>query len=108
DKCKELRIIPLVRLTTEFDPDINAWKIPNKRDIYDQINFLSSLDWPTDKKHIIVFNEVNHAKEWGGTINPGEYTRLLKFTADWAHTENKNFVVLPAGMDLAAPNGSQT
>ena len=108
DKCREFRLIPLVRLTTSFNQELNAWETPTKRDIFEQIEFLSALHWPTDKKHIIIFNEVNHAKEWGGTINPEEYVQVLRFAADWAHTEQKNFVVLPAGLDLAAPNGSQT
>jgi hypothetical protein len=108
DKCEDLKIIPLVRLTTEYEPETNAWKIPSKRNVYDQIEFLSKLNWPTKEKHIIVFNEVNHAKEWGGKIDPVSYAKILRFTAQWAHTENNNFVVLPAGMDLAAPNGSQT
>ncbi len=108
DLCKTEKIIPIVRLTTEFDSEIQAWKIPNKRNIVDQISFLSHLEWPTDKKYIVVFNEVNHAKEWGGKIDPEEYSRVLRFTADWAHTEEKNYVVLPAGLDLAASNGYQT
>lgn len=108
DNCRELKIIPLVRLTTEFDSEVGAWKVPSKRNVYDQINFLSSLNWPTNEKNIIVFNEVNHAKEWGGKIDPESYAKILRFTADWAHTENKNYKILPAGMDLAASNGYQT
>lgn len=108
DVCKNQKLIPLVRLTTSFNTETKAWDIPSKRNIYDQVEFLSSLNWPTDKKHIIVFNEVNHSKEWGGEINPEEYAKLLRFTADWAHTENNGFVVLPAGLDLAAPNGYNT
>lgn len=107
-ECKSLKIIPLVRLTTRFNPEKQAWEIPTRKDIVDQITFLSSFEWPTEEKHIIVFNEVNHAKEWGATINPSQYADLLRFTADWAHTEQKNYIVLPAGLDLAAPNGSQT
>lgn len=106
DEAKELKIIPLVRLATKFEN--GSWIVPNKKQIVDQISFLSALDWPTEKKHIIVFNEVNHAKEWGGKIDPASYARVLEFTSRWAYTENKNFVILPAAMDLAAPNGSQT
>ncbi len=108
DTCAQLKLIPLVRLTTRFSKEQNAWEVPNKRDIVNQISFLSALRWPTDERHIIVFNEVNHAKEWGGTLNPQEYTKVLRFVADWAHTEQKNYVVLPAGFDLAAPNAKNT
>lgn len=107
DKAEQHHLIPLVRLTTSFQDE--AWVVPTQRDIVDMIAVLSELDWPTDQRHIIVFNEVNHAKEWGGSINPEEYTDIFTFTAQWAHTEKgKNYIVLPAALDLAAPNGSQT
>jgi hypothetical protein len=106
NKCKQQKIIPLVRLTTR--PDGPVWKIPNKKETVDLIDFLSDLSWPTHKKHIIVFNEVNHAQEWGGKIDPAGYSKVLEFAANWAHTEAKNYIVLPAAMDLAATNGSST
>lgn len=106
DEAKEKKLIPLVRLTTRVENE--SWAVPNKREITRMIAVLSRLEWPTEQRHIIVFNEVNHAKEWGGTINPEEYAEVLSFTKNWANTEQKNFVVLPAAMDLAAPTGSQT
>lgn len=106
DTAREIHVIPLVRLTTKFEDE--AWIVPNKKQIVEQITFLGNLEWPTDEKHIIVFNEVNHAKEWGGRIDPPEYGRVLEFTSSWARSEQKNFVILPAAMDLAAPNGRET
>ncbi len=106
DHAREKKVIPLVRLTSSFEN--GAWKVPNRKETTNLVAFLGSLQWPTDQKHIIVFNEVNHAKEWGNHIDPAEYARILRFTADWAHSEQKNFVVLPAAMDLAAPNGTVT
>jgi hypothetical protein len=106
DKSRQEKVIPLVRLTTRVEK--GAWVVPNRRDITRQIEVLSRLTWPTEERHIIVFNEVNHAKEWGGTIDPEEYARILAFTKNWANTEGKNYVVLPAAMDLAAPNGRVT
>jgi hypothetical protein len=104
--AKAKKIIPLVRLTTKFENE--AWTVPTRKESVLLITALSTLEWPTDQRHIIVFNEVNHAKEWGGTINPEEYAKTLEFVSNWARSENKNFVVLPAAMDLAAPNGSTT
>lgn len=104
--AKEQKIIPLVRLATKFEN--GSWQVPNRKEIVDQLEFLSSLEWPTDKRHIIVFNEVNHAKEWGGRIDPGQYAAVLRFTSEWAHTEGKNFVILPAALDLAANSSGQT
>jgi hypothetical protein len=106
DQAKNKRVIPLVRLVSRFEN--GSWQVPNRKQTTDQIKFLSKLEWPTDKKHIIVFNEVNHAPEWGGRIDPESYAKVLLFTAQWAHATDSNFVVLPAAMDLAAPNGSST
>ena len=104
--ARKHKLVPLVRLTTSFSE--NSWNVPSRRNIVDSISFLSGLEWPTDQRHIIVFNEVNHSKEWGGYIDPEEYADIFSFTAQWAHTEGRNFVVLPAALDLAAPNGRQT
>ncbi len=103
---KDHKLIPIVRLTTRFEN--GAWKVPTKKDVADLITFLSDLQWPTEERYIIAFNEVNHAKEWGNTINPAEYAEVLHFTSNWAKSEDKNYQVLPAAMDLAAPNGSVT
>jgi hypothetical protein len=105
-EAKDKKMIPIVRLMTRFEN--GAWQVPTKKNIVDYFTFLSSLDWPTDKRYVIVFNEVNHAKEWGGRIDPQSYADVLSFTADWAHSEAKNYQVLPAAMDLAAPNGHAT
>lgn len=106
DQARELHVIPLVRLVSSFEN--GSWQVPNRKQLTDQVTFLSKLNWPTDKKHIIVYNEVNHAPEWGGKIDPQSYAEVLLFTAQWAHAEDASFVVMPAAMDLAAPNGGST
>lgn len=106
DRSKDKKIIPIVRLVTRFENE--SWQQPNRKEIVDQLTALSNLSWPTQKKHIIIFNEVNHAKEWGGEISPQSYADHLSFASQWARAEDTNFVILPAAMDLAAPNGSQT
>lgn len=106
NQAREHKVIPIVRLTTRIENE--AWKVPNRQEIVALVGFLSRLEWPTSERHIIVFNEVNHAKEWGGSIDPEEYARVLEFTSNWARSEQKNYVVMPAAMDLAAPNGRET
>ena len=106
NEAREKKLIPLVRLTTQVED--GSWVVPTRWQITQMISLLGRLEWPTSEKHIIVFNEVNHSKEWGGHIDPEEYADVLLFTKNWANTEGENFVVLPAAMDLAAPNGSAT
>jgi hypothetical protein len=98
-------ITPLVRLVTQFEN--NSWQQPTRKDIVEATDFLSSLDWP-GKMHIILFNEPNHAAEWGGQIDPAGYAKTALFAARWLKTESKEYVVLPAGLDAAAPNGVET
>jgi hypothetical protein len=82
--------------------------IPTRGEIVAFFEFLGELTWPHEKKYVVIFNEPNQASEWEGMIDPASYAQTLSFAADWAHTEGKNYQVLPAGLDLAAPNGKQT
>lgn len=106
DKARRRRIIPLIRLSTRFEN--GSWKIPTRIEVVEMLEFLARQDWPTVDKHIIVFNEVNHANEWGGRLDPVGYTRIFRFASSWAHSQGKNFIVMPAALDLAASNGGQT
>ena len=108
NEAYEAKLIPIIRLSTEYNPVIDAWRIPNRKDIIDLANFLSSLNWRQDEKFIIVFNEVNHSKEWGGKLDPLLYGRVLEFTSNWFHSEGLNYKILPAAMDLAASSGFGT
>lgn len=106
DLCRKKKVIPLVRLVTK--PEGDTWQVPTKKDIVDMSKVLSSLRWPTEERHIILFNEPNHAKEWGGEIDPVSFAEVLRFGAEWFKTEKVKYIVLPGAMDLAAPNGTQT
>ena len=108
DQAYQLKIIPIVRLSTRFDTELNAWQIPSRKDIVNLAHFLSSLDWHQNEKFVIVFNEVNHAAEWGGKIDPLLYGGILKFTSNWFRSEGRNYKILPAAMDLAANNSKET
>lgn len=105
-QAKESRVAPIIRLATRFEN--NAWKIPNRKEIVQLFAFLNHFEWPTSERYVIVFNEVNHAAEWGGQLDPTGYAEILRFASEWAHSENQNYVILPAAMDLAAPNGQAT
>jgi hypothetical protein len=108
DQAYRLKIIPIVRLATRFDHSINAWQIPSRKEITDLARFLSNLNWHQNEKFVIVFNEVNHAAEWGGKIDPLLYGGILKFTSNWFRSEGRNYKILPAAMDLAANNSKET
>jgi len=108
DYAREHNIVPIVRIGTRFDTEKNAWKIPERKDILDISRALNSLNWPQDERYVILFNEPNHAAEWGGTLDPESFAEMTEFGLDWFNTDGRNYKVLPAAMDLAAPNGSFT
>lgn len=66
------------------------------------------MPWSSDRRYIIVGNEVNHAAEWGGELDPVTYTNYLTFASQWARSVDSDFFILPAALDLDAPNSSKT
>src|SRR3989344_121147 len=105
-QAKAERIIPIVRLATRFAD--GSWQRPNRKELISLIEFLTKLDWPTAEKRVIIFNELNHAQEWGGVVDPNSYARDFIFASNWAHAVDDSFMVLPAAMDLAAGNTNST
>lgn len=106
NEAHDAHIKPLIRLTTRFEN--GAWVVPNQADIMRYASFLSSLDWKDEELTIILFNEPNHANEWGNKLDPEGYVRIADFATDWFKTESKKYIVLPAGLDLSANNSSGT
>lgn len=101
DNCRKYHIIPIIRLATVMEEDY--WKIPSTSDIDRLASFLSSLNWPVVPKYIIPFNEVNHAKEWGTTIDVKKFVDIFIYTAEKFKNFNSNFFILSSPLDLAAP-----
>ena len=101
-----LKIIPIVRLATVSENGI--WKRPSEDDAKSWADFLRVLPWPTTRHYVVLFNEPNHAKEWGGQIDPADYARISRRYWEELKKADPNFFVLPAGFDAAAPNGKTT
>lgn len=106
DQCREKHLIPLVRIATHLEGE--NWAKPKLLDAEKWANFLNSLNWPVKDQYVILFNEPNHAKEWGGEINPKEYARILSEFNLKFKISNFKFKVLNAGLDLAAGNTKST
>jgi hypothetical protein len=106
DTCREKHLIPLVRIATHLEGSF--WVIPKTEDSEKWANFLGNLNWPIKNQYLIVFNEPNHDKEWGGKANPKEYVKILDTFIQTFKAKDPNFKVLNAGFDLAAGNSSTT
>ncbi|MBI3379643.1 hypothetical protein HY029_02715 [Candidatus Gottesmanbacteria bacterium] len=106
DLLRSLHLIPIIRLATHPSGDI--WAAPKTEDARNWADFLNSLYWVSKNRYVILFNEPNHATEWGGYISPSEYAQILTKFSETLKSASKDFFILPAGLDASAPNGNQT
>lgn len=105
DDCRDLRLIPILRLATTGDYfNTRVWEKPSLENIVDFANFLDSLEWPTKNRYVTIFNEVNRADEWGGSVSPAEYAEILAFSIETFKSKDEDFFIVSAGLDNAAPN----
>jgi|SRR5579885_1934283 len=105
DEAKQLHVIPILRLSTEGDYfNTQVWRKPLLSDLLDFANFLNSLNWPVKNRYVIVFNEVNRADEWGGSVDPAAYAQLLSNAVKIFKARSPDFFIISAGLDNAAPN----
>jgi len=106
DLCREKHLIPLVRIATH--PKGDFWEAPTPEDIASWADFFASLNWPVKARYLIIFNEPNQAKEWGGRIAPQEYALVLDAALRVFKERNSDFFILNAGFDQAAPDSKTT
>ena len=95
-------LIPIVRIATE--PEGNTWKRPDPDDVNSWADFLDSLNWPVKNRYVIIFNEPNHATEWGNKVDAKSYAEILDKFITTLKNKNSDFFVLNAGLDASAPS----
>jgi hypothetical protein len=104
DRMRRLHLIPLVRIATHVEKDY--WVKPNPGNLDELVTLFNSLNWPTQNRYIIVYNEPNHAKEWGGHIDPEGYANTLVELGKKFKAASEDFFILPAGLDVSAASDS--
>jgi len=104
DDCRRLHLVPIVRIATH--PLELGWAKPEGLEKW--VDLLDSLNWPVKKQMVIIFNEPNHAKEWGGEVNPGEYAEVLEEMIGMFKEKNEDFFVMGAGLDQQADGNNGT
>ncbi|MBI2032210.1 MAG: hypothetical protein HYT09_01040 [Candidatus Levybacteria bacterium] len=103
DDARRLRLIPIIRLSTEGNYfNTSVWRKPEPSDVVDFANFLNSLDWPIKNRYIVVFNEVNRGDEWGGSPDPADYANLLNLAVSVFKSRNSDFFIISGGLDNAS------
>ena len=106
DEMRRRRLIPIVRLATI--PENSHWVKPKLEDTDRTVEFLNSLNWVIQNRYVILFNEPNHAKEWGNELKPHEYAAIVQEFHGKFKAASADFFLLPAGLDTAAPNSKDT
>src|SRR5438093_552359 len=74
NELREEHLIPIIRLATK--PVGSYWERPVKEDAESWAGFLNSLNWVVRERYIILFNEPNHASEWGGVVSAKDYAEV--------------------------------
>ncbi len=105
-ELRRRRLIPIVRIATRMED--NGWAIPTEQTIKDWPAFLNSLSWPTENRYVVLFNEPNHAAEWGGEINPVDFAHKTVELAQKLKATSDDYFILPAGMDVSADTNGQS
>jgi hypothetical protein len=100
NEMRRRHLIPIIRLATHVEG--TGWVKPTKDRFYEIVQLLNGLNWPTENRYVILYNEPNHANEWGGELNPEEYADYLVTFASALKKANSDFFVLPAGLDASA------
>lgn len=102
DDLRRRHLIPLVRLATIPD-SAGFWKRPDIGEAQVWADFLDSLNWPTKNRYVIVYNEPNHAQEWGNSVDAKSYAKILDQTITALKSKNQDFFVLNGGFDASTP-----
>lgn len=101
EKLREKKLIPIIRVATQAEGE--HWRIPAVDDVDGWVHFLSALNWVVKERYIILFNEPNHAAEWGGAVDPVMYGKVAAEFAFKLKQKSEDFRIMLAGLDLAAP-----
>jgi hypothetical protein len=106
NQMRRLHLVPIIRLATHIEG--SGWVKPTKDRFYETVNVLNSLNWPTENRYVILFNEPNHANEWGGDLNPEEYAEYIATFAQELKRSSPDYFILPAGLDASAVSDGET
>ena len=106
DQMRSLHLIPLIRLATIMQNDI--WQRPDLKEASIWAKYLNNLEWPIKNRYVILFNEPNHAKEWGGIVDPESYANVFASYSAELKKQSEDFFVLAPGLDASAPKSFTT
>lgn len=101
DELRIRQLIPIVRLATHGQGE--NWVVPQPQESQKWVRFLNHLNWVTQNRYLILFNEPNHSNEWGGRVDAEAYADVALAFAKALKEANSDYFVMLAGLDQAAP-----
>ncbi len=101
NELRRRHLIPIVRLATHSDG--GTWVKPSDGQENGWAEFLNNLTWPTKNRYVVIFNEPNHGKEWGNSVDAKSYALTLDKYITALKSKNDDFFVINAGLDASAP-----
>jgi hypothetical protein len=111
DLAAELRLTPILRLATTYDTEAGWWAAPppdaagRYHDVAGRYaDFVASLQWPAERRYVILLNEPNHGDEWGGRPDPAAYARFVVDVAGALRAAEPGVFILNAGFDPFTPH----
>lgn len=103
NKLREDHLTPVVRIAAKPNSG-GYWERPSDNDATDWADFLDSLIWPTKTRFVTLYNEPNHATEWGGAVDPADYASRFVSQAKKLKEKSGDFFILNGAIDAAPPN----
>jgi hypothetical protein len=118
DRCFEFHVQPIVRVGTKFaakkEPVVpgqpapkpnpqgaeGSWVRPDWDEPLKWRTFFETARWPTRHAWVVVGNEPNLGREWGGAVDPVSYARYLDHFLD-VFEEAPRFDVVSGALDIS-------
>lgn len=102
DTLREKELIPIIRIATQ--PQGSNWKRPSPSEAQKWADFLNKLNWVIKHRYVILFNEPNHATEWGGSVDPQSFATVNEEFARTLRAAHPDFFIMMGGLDASAPS----
>lgn len=103
NELRRRHLIPIVRLATK-PTGAGVWERPYDGEETAWADFLDKLNWPVKNRYVTIYNEPNHASEWGGSVDPEGFAVVLNRTIDALRGKSGDFFILNPGFDASAPD----
>ena len=100
DECARDHLTPIIRVATRFNLERGIWSRPYWNDPYYWRDLFDSLHWPTTSRYVVIGNEPNLGREWGGTVDPAGYARYLGKWLD-VYADDSRYHIFNGALDAS-------